>query len=254
MSTSNSLPPRKAPSRVEIVIEHVKRRIADGSLTSGDQLPTEIELAQELGVSRTPVREALKVLAAAGVVDVRHGHGTFISGGAQASLAHLLLFQIHLKDTTPQKLMELRLIFERSCAELAAQRRTADDLKEMRDCIEHLRMLSQAVPLDLDAITEADLAFHRIVYRAAQNELVATIAGLVLNMLAGWLRKANAIGEAANTVRLHEVMYTMIETGNSGGARESYAVSVNMEHFKRMLEQAEQRAEESIRPTCAVTE
>ncbi|WGF88000.1 FadR/GntR family transcriptional regulator [Marinivivus vitaminiproducens] len=233
---------KKAPSRLEIVLDHIKGRIADGSLKAGVQLPTEVELAQELGVSRTPVREAIKVLAASGVVDVRHGHGTFITDGAQASLAQLLLFQVHLKDTTPQKLMEVRLIFERSCAELAAQRRTPEDLAAMRACIERLRALSQATPRDLDAICEADLDFHRAVYRAAHNELVATIANFVLNMLAGWLRTSHEGGEAANSVRLHEVMLTMIETGNSGGARESYAVSANMEHFKLMLEQVERRS------------
>jgi GntR family transcriptional repressor for pyruvate dehydrogenase complex len=233
--------PKKAQSRLEFVLDYIKDKIADGTLKAGIQLPTELELARELGVSRTPVREAIKVLAASGVVDVRHGHGTFITDGAQASLAQLLLFQIYLQDTTPQKLIELRLIFERSCAELAAQRRTQDDLEEMRACIERLRHLTTAAPFDLDAITEADLAFHRTVYRATHNELVATIANFVLNMVADWVRKSHENGEAANSVRLHEVMLTMIETRNSGGARECYGVEANMEHFRRMLEEVEGR-------------
>ncbi len=239
MGTAKGASPRKMQSRLDFVLDYIKRKIADGSLGAGARLPAEVELAREIGVSRTPVREAIKVLAAAGIVDVRHGHGTFITSGPQASLAQLLLFQTHLQATTPQKLMEVRLIFERSCAELAARRRTADDLVAMRECIERLKRLTQSVPPDLDAITEADLDFHRAIYKATHNELVASVANFVLNMVADWVRKSHEVGEAMSTVRLHEIMYAMIETQNSGGARECYGAEANMAHFLSMLEQLE---------------
>jgi DNA-binding FadR family transcriptional regulator len=232
---------KKPRSRLEVVLDHIKQQIAEQTLVAGAQLPPELELARELGVSRTPVREAIKVLSAAGIVEVRHGHGTFVTNGAQASLGQLLLFEIYLKETTPQKLMEVRTIFERSAAELAAQRRTTDDLVAMRACIERLRPLAEADPVDFDATVEADLDFHRAIYRAAKNELVETLANFVLNMVSGWLRRSHANGGLRDTVHLHEIMYTMIETRNSGGARECYGVEANMEHFRRMLEEMERR-------------
>ncbi|MDP3256759.1 FadR/GntR family transcriptional regulator [Bosea sp. (in: a-proteobacteria)] len=232
---------RKPLSRLEIVLEHIKQRIADGTLKPGAQLPPEIELARELGLSRTPVREAVKVLGAAGILVVKHGHGTFVSASAQASLGQLLLFEIYMKDTTPQKLMEVRLLFERACAELAAQRRTEEDLAAMRECIDRLRPLIAADPVDYDATVEADLAFHRAIYRAAQNELVETLANFVLTMVSGWLRRSHAHGGLADTVRLHEIMYRMIETRDAGGAREAYGAEVNMEHFRKVLEQIDSR-------------
>lgn len=228
--------PRKPGSRLAFVMDHIKALMANGTLKPGEQIPTELDLARELAVSRTSVREAIKVLAASGVVEVRHGHGTFVSDGAKASLAQLLLFQIYLQDTTPQKLMEVRLVFERSCAELAAQRRTPEDLERMRTCIERLHDLAESAPEDLDAITEADLDFHRAVYQATHNELVASMADFVLNMVAEHLRRSHENGEAMQSVRLHETMYTMIETRNSGGARECYGVEANMDHFRQMLE------------------
>jgi DNA-binding FadR family transcriptional regulator len=231
---------RRQPSRLELVLDHIKQRIAEGSLRPGDQLPPENELARELGLSRTPVREAVKVLAAAGILVVRHGHGTFVCDGAQASLGQLLLFEIYLKDSTPQKLMEVRRIFERSCAELAAHRRTEDDLAEMRACIERLRPLVAADPPDLDATLRADLDFHRAIYKAAKNELVATLANFVLNMISDWLRRSHAHGGLHDTLRLHEIMYTMIKNRNSGGSRECYGADENMEHFRLMLEQIKQ--------------
>lgn len=228
--------PSRPTSRIQVVLDHIKALVADGHLEMGARLPTEMELARQLGVSRTPVREAMKVLAAAGIVEVRQGNGTFISDGAKGSLSQLLLFQIYLKDTTPQKLMEVRMLFERSCAELAAQRRTAEDLAEMRVCIERLRSLSETAPGDTAALAEADLDFHRAVYRATHNELVETIANLALNMVAPWIRRSHENGEALHSVRLHEVMYTLIEARNGGGARECYGVEANMEHFRQMLE------------------
>lgn len=233
--------PKKNISRLEVVLDHIKHRIADGTLKAGAQLPPELELARELGVSRTPVREAVKVLAAAGILEVRHGHGTFVSNGAQASFGQLLLFEIYLKDTTPQKLMEVRTIFERSAAELAAQRRTPEDLMAMRACIERLRPLAEADPIDFDATLQADMDFHRAIYRAAKNELVETLASFVLNMASDWLRRSHANGGLKETVRLHEIMYAMIEARNSGGARECYGVDANMDHFRRMLEELDQR-------------
>ncbi|BBK43448.1 GntR family transcriptional regulator [Allostella vacuolata] len=241
-------PGPKPLTRVEVVLDHIKDRIADGSLKAGSQLPTEIDLARALGVSRTPVREAVKVLAAAGVLEVRHGHGTFVAtGSAQSSLAQLLLFEVHLRDTTPQKLMEVRTIFERSCAELAAQRRTPEDLAEMRACIERLRAVLAVDPPDFDAALEADLDFHRAIYRASKNELVATLANFVLNMVSVWLRRSHAAGGLKGTVRLHEVMYTMIETRNSGGAREAHGVEENMEYFREMLEEVERQGRDGER-------
>lgn len=239
MVEETSETPKKPQTRLDFVLDYIKDRIANGALTAGARLPAEVDLAREIGVSRTPVREAIKVLAAAGVLEVRHGHGTFIAKGPQASLAQLLLFQIHMKASTPQQLMEVRLIFERSCAELAAERRTPEDLAAMRECIERLRPLTEEACPDLDAITEADLDFHRAVYQAAHNEMIASIANFALNMVAGWLRKSHGNGDIRNTVRLHEVMYTMIETRNSGGARECYGVEANMDHFRRNLEQLE---------------
>lgn len=203
-----------------------------------------MELARELGVSRTPVREAIKVLEASGIVEVRHGHGTFVTNGASASLSQLLLFQIYLQDTTPQKLMEVRMIFERSCAELAAQRRTPEDLAEMRTCIDRLRHLVEHAPEDLNAVAEADLSFHRAVYRATHNELVVTLANFVLNMVADHVRRSHEAGESRNSVPLHETMYTMIQTRNSGGARECYGVQANMDHFRRMLESLEPQSQD----------
>lgn len=226
----------KPASRMELVLDYVKQGISGGKFRAGDQLPNELVIAEEVGVSRTPVREAFKVLSAIGLVDVRHGQGTFVASNTGSSLAQLMLFQVYLQDSTPQKLMEVRLIFERSCAELAATRRDEEDLAAMQAAIEELRHYAAISPIDLDNATNADLKFHRALYKAAKNELIETLANFVLDMVSDWVRKAHEQGEQADSIRLHEMMISFIKDRNSGGARECYGVDANMAHFKRMLE------------------
>lgn len=222
-------------------MEYVKGLIVGGQVQAGERIPTEIEIARTLNVSRTPVREAIKILDASGLVEIRRGAGTYVRRGMGASLAQLMLFQTYLGEASPRKLMEVRQVFERSCAELAAQRRDEADLDAMRRAIDRLRALAdESDPgAHMDEILDADLAFHRSVYQAAHNELVATMANFVLDMVAPWIRRSIEVAGPGNAIRLHEIMLAMIESQNVGGAREVYArdpVIMNMDHFRITLE------------------
>jgi GntR family transcriptional repressor for pyruvate dehydrogenase complex len=231
---------RSKQSRVELVLEAVKTRLANGTWNPGDRLPNEDELATLLDVSRTPLREAIKILDAAGVLELRRGTGTFVRSGPVASLSQLVLFQRYLSRATPQSLMEVRWLFERSCAELAAQRRTREDLAAMRAAIRDLRQLCTADWRDVVAeICEADKQFHRCIYASGKNELIATIANFVLDMVSPFMTRSLQVGGPFDTIQLHEMLYTMIETGNPGGAREitsMNAVDINLNHFRENLE------------------
>ena len=238
--------PKRPQTRVNLVMDHIKNAVMSGALKGGDRLPSEMEIAEQLGVSRTPVREAIKILDVVGVIEVRHGSGTFVRPGVQAALSQLLLFQTYLNETTPQKLMEVRAIFEKNCAELAAERRTDRDLAEMRDAVEHLRNLAAAPDATQDQILQADLAFHRLVYRAAGNELIESIANFVLTMVAPWIGKSLQHMGPQNAIKLHEIMLLMIENRNASAAREFTAskgfgytdpVDANMLHFRDTIEE-----------------
>jgi GntR family transcriptional regulator, transcriptional repressor for pyruvate dehydrogenase complex len=227
-------------NRVELVLEAVKMRLANGTWNPGDRLPNEDELATLLDVSRTPLREAIKILDAAGVLELRRGTGTFVRSGPVASLSQLVLFQRYLSGATPQSLMEVRWLFERSCAELAAQRRTREDLAAMRAAIRDLRQLCTADWRDVvPEICEADKQFHRCIYASSKNELIATISNFVLDMVSPFMTRSLEVGGPFDTIQLHEMLYSMIESGNPGGAREitsMNAVDINLNHFRENLE------------------
>ena len=227
-------------SLVNVVIDYIQGCLSRGELSVDDKLPTEFELADILGVSRTPIREAIKVLEIAGLLEIRKGAGTFVKANPETSVAQLLLFQMLLKKSTPQEMMEVRRLFERNCAELAAERRTEADLAAMRKAIDDFVAVSGNPDSTASELAAADAAFHRVMYKATQNELISTIANFVLDMVMPWMEESLTFAGPAQTIELHEMLLSMIERKNAGAAREISGVTVaadkNMEHFKSSLE------------------
>jgi DNA-binding FadR family transcriptional regulator len=133
---------RRPPRRADVVVDYVRDALAAGRLAAGDRLPTEHAFAERLGVSRNSVREAVRTLQSAGLVDVRHGTGSFVREGVEASLAQLMLFRTLVAQADASGLIEVRRVFERACAELAARRRGDADLAAMRDAIDRMRRLA----------------------------------------------------------------------------------------------------------------
>lgn len=176
--TSTS-PHRRVRTLAHVLVESLGERIRDGRLAPGDKLPTEAAFMTEFGVSRTVVREALSKLQASGLVETRHGVGTFVVGLGDASAFRIAPEQLAtLRDVVA--MLELRIGVETEAAGLAAQRRTAQNLVAMRDA---LSAFNQAVETGRDAVS-ADFQFHIEVMRATQNphfsSLMATLGTMVI--------------------------------------------------------------------------
>ncbi|AUX79433.1 FadR/GntR family transcriptional regulator [Sinorhizobium fredii] len=227
---------KKPQTRVEFALDYITKEIASGNLRAGDKLPNEKDLAEQLGISRTPIREAMKTLAVAGLIDIRHGHGSYVREEKGAPALPLNLFQLYLQDSTPEMLMELRDIFDRNCSELAAQRRTDEDLARMRECIDRLKALTEQPDASLDDMLQADLDFHRAIYEATGNKLIMTVAEFVLNMVAPWVRKSLDVSGRVRAVDLHEQIYDAI-LKREIGPQNRMSVDANMKHFMQSLDQ-----------------
>lgn len=196
--------------RADLVLRLVREALARGVVAPGSRLPTELEIAAALGISRTPVREAMRALETIGLVEIRKRAGTVIREGVSGSLAQLLLFETHLKGASIEGLTEVRRMFERSCAELAAQRADAADLARMRDAIARLEQLAEDPGARLDDIVDADAAFHRAVYRATHNPLIESLASFTLTMVIPWMRESLGRTGALESVALHKSEYALI--------------------------------------------
>ena len=170
---------RRARTLAHGLVESLGDRIRDGRLAPGAKLATEAALQTEFGVSRTVVREALSRLQASGLVETRHGVGTFAIGLGDGSAFRIAPEQLAtLRDVI--SMLELRIGVETEAAGLAAQRRTSENLAVMREA---LAAFTQAVEAGRDAVA-ADFQFHLEITRATQNphfaQLMATLGTMII--------------------------------------------------------------------------
>lgn len=168
--------------RFELVVGQIEQRILNGELHRGDRLPTEHDLADQFQVSLTAVREALKILAQKGLVEIRPGRGTIVIEGTnevlQGSLA--LVMKLLLSDVRGiQSLVEVREILEGESAGLAATRATEQELSAMREAV---RVMDENLH-DMDAFVAADNQFHEAIAQATQNALLLVLIKSIVNLL-----------------------------------------------------------------------
>ena len=161
------------------LVDALGERIRDGRLAPGDKLPTEAAVMAEFGVSRTVVREAISKLQASGLVETRHGIGTFVVGVGDGSAFRIEPAQLGtLRDVIA--VLELRIGVESEAAALAARRRAVQNLAAMRAALD---AFAAAVEEGRDAVS-ADFQFHTEIARATQNEhftgLMATLGAQII--------------------------------------------------------------------------
>ncbi len=174
------------------LVQTLAERISDHRLAPGARLPTEAALMAEQGVSRTVVREALSQLQASGLVETRHGVGTFVLEGADAASFRIRPQQLAtLQDVVA--VLELRIGIETEAAGLAAQRRSDRNLVVMRGALD---AFEQAVARGGDAVAP-DFRFHAEIARATQN---AHFSGL-LNTLGARIIPRSRLADAASPLR-----------------------------------------------------
>ena len=187
----------KSESVVQKVINCLTDGMVSGELKPGDKLPTEPELAATLGVARTSVREATKILTYLGVLESRRSEGTFVANGFQESMIDPMVYGIILnKGENFDSLMELRELTEVGILRLAIKKRSEEGLEAVR---EKLDAFSDAVEQgNLTAAFQADNDFHDAGSALCQNDLVD---------------KINRVVRVLTYAVRQKTVYTMIQTG-----------------------------------------
>ena len=156
------------------IVSLIKNRLIDGSIKPGDKLPTEIELVDQMGVSRTPVREAMKILEAIGIIEIRRGEGMFISEDLSKSNLNPLIFSLILHSNNISKLVEFRLYFEEMIIQLIRTNCTEDDLQKIRQVYQSQQERMRA-DLSTEKLAEIDLEFHYAVLGATKNPFIIEV-------------------------------------------------------------------------------
>ena len=218
----------RVPSVREHVARHLRRLIQRGQLRAGDRLPTERELAAELGVSRPSVRAALQSLAAVGVVRSRRRAGTFLQQGTPVFDSQPLAMLAALHDFSSEQMFEARTALEVVGAGLAAKRATAEQRLAMAEAVAGM-FASFDEP---QAFLRHDIRFHRAVAAGADNPVLATLVDMVSTLL--YERRHSTIARASDlrdAAQMHQAVYDAIAQRRPAAARRAMG-----DHLRRALE------------------
>lgn len=170
------------PSAVLVVIDKIKELLIDRRLQPGEMIPSESVLAENLRVGRGSVREALKILSAFGVIEIRRGTGTFISSASNRRLFDPALFQILVQERDYKVLTQVRELLEVGIVKLVIQSATPEDLAELDEAA--LLFLAELTVLNASESTAKnyDIQYHRLLGKFAHNAIIENIYAFVIEL------------------------------------------------------------------------
>lgn len=206
-------------------------RVADDILTMimiekrflpGEKLPNEIELSEELKISRTTLREAVRILAANGVVEIRRGLGTFVredfSIDEKTSVLSLNAVKTDIRD-----LYEMRLIVEPEAAYYAAMRASDDEMEQ----ILYLGQQIEAEITEGKDRTEAERNFHKAIAKATHNEFMTKLLPVIYQAIDKGVRLSRQKNKlVSDTVQDHKVIMEFLRMRNGEGAKSAMKIHI----------------------------
>ncbi|WP_025689923.1 FadR/GntR family transcriptional regulator [Paenibacillus zanthoxyli] len=183
--------------------------------TAGDKLPNENVLSAELEVSRTTLREAIRILVTHRVLEIRRGRGTYVKNHkeltGESGLDELSALQLDVKD-----LYEMRLIFEPECAYYAAKRATDKELER----ILHYGRLEEELILQKEDRTEAEHAFHKSIAKATHNEFMNRLMPILYQAIDKGVPLSDIDKEMVqNTLQDHRMIMEFLAKRDAEGAK-----------------------------------
>jgi GntR family transcriptional repressor for pyruvate dehydrogenase complex len=168
----------KNSSVAQTVMEQIKNALINKTLSPGDKLPTESEMCASMGVGKSSIREAIKMLSILGVIETRQGDGTYISSSVGGHSVNPLVYQLLIDYGTNNDIFELRSMFEPAYTIIALHKAAPEDIKQITNAFEAFKKKVGEHTQKADD----DLDFHRAILEATHNPLIIRI-GLTIMQL-----------------------------------------------------------------------
>ena len=234
------------------IVERLEGMILEGTLTSGERLPAERALAEQFGVSRPSLREAIQKLTAKGLLISRQGGGNYVVDSLGSTFSDPLLHLLESNPEAQRDLLEFRHTLEASCAYYAALRATEVDRERLTAAFEELQDCYSR-PGDSNRVEEgaADAKFHLAIAEASHNAvLLHTIRGLfdllkrnVVTNIGGMYKQRTETRDML--ISQHRELYLAIIEGRAEGARE--VASRHLLYVQEVLEEVRQQVQRTAR-------
>ncbi|NUS89209.1 MAG: FadR family transcriptional regulator [Streptomyces sp.] len=204
------------------IAERLLSAIIDGHYPPGTALPPEAVLAEQHEASRLTLREAIKVLRAQNIVRIHRGRGTYVNTPDQWTALEPMIRAAAAGPRTggavSEKLIEARRMIEVGAAQLAATRRSEDDLAQLDELLEEMRTAARAG--DTEQFVEADIAFHDVVMRASGNAFVPLLFEPFGRLLVEGRRQTSAVPQIrTNAIQHHEAVLEALRAADPEKAR-----------------------------------
>jgi len=199
-------------SLVDSAIDQLSAAIASGRWPVGTRIPSEAELCAQLALSRASVREAVRALAHAGLLDTRQGEGTFVVASDAATVA--LARKVSTADM--QDVLEVRRALDLTAASLAAVRRTEENLNELRTAFEKRGDVARSG--DAALFASADLEFHQAIASASHNVLLIDLYVALLDVIADTLESEQCLASFRSGDITHRALLTSIVNADAAAA------------------------------------
>ncbi len=209
-------PVARTPRLSDVVSERLLAAIREAHLPPGAKLPSERELGDQFGVSRTVIREAVRDLAARGILEVRSGSGATVARVDSSNVSDAIALFLRRKGLLdPSKIHEVRQTIELQTVRLAAQRGTDEHIAEIRRVHEHLN----EVQSDPEEASLADVEFHRAIAKATENELFLMLVDSLSDVMTDVRRATSGqLGRIQVGMRQHETILEALERRDVEGA------------------------------------
>ncbi len=214
-------------------------------LEAGTKLPSELELCEQFGVSRTVVREALRVLHARGLIDIQKGKGMFVREVSGQSAADPLRFYLRMnfERSYVMDIVHARQILEPAVVELASRNRTQEDIVRMAHDLELLKTCAD----EFAELSRIDTQFHIDIARASGNSLMPLLLEPIHRLIPEIKSTVYATVQDArdSAVVWHQKILDEIVKGNAGAARNAMVQHLRIaeEHAEKMLKASSKSAD-----------
>lgn len=217
---------------VDGIVKQLQKKISNGELKEEEKIPTEPELMDQFDVGRSTIREAIRVLVHAGLLDKRQGFGTYVTTNSviQEPLSN------RLRRAEVLEVYEVRKMLEVEISRLAAERRDKEDLKQMRSALD---MRLQAIQQnDLEEYLRNDIKFHLAIAIASKNSIASDLFQSFSSVLTDALQKLTKEPNDMNyNHEIHEDLYQAIKEKNPTAAVQWTEIILNttIEQLQNLL-------------------
>lgn len=207
-------------SAVDCVVNRFRELILQRRLKPGDLVPSESVLAEGMSVSRGSVREAMKILSALGVVDIRRGDGTYVSGDIGRTVLDPFLLRLMMNDYDRNKLTEFREMIECDAVRAAIRNHGAEGIELMRAAIVSMETdMEGRCGNESAALVGLDLEFHRALAKATGNVLIEQLYVFILKFFEGSIEETYRIpNNSARALAYHKNILGAIEAADEEAA------------------------------------